>query len=70
MVVEIIKAVRLNLLLASAALFLLGAGIAYYYGRLIEPGRFFIGLGWVWSLQLALHVLYDYFDGTETFTSR
>lgn len=61
---DLILFVRLSrpaYLLAGIMLYSLGAGIARYLGVPIDWGVFWLGLAWVFSLQLGGHYLNDYF---------
>jgi 1,4-dihydroxy-2-naphthoate octaprenyltransferase len=48
-------------LLCVALLYILGAGIVRYLGEPIEPDIFWLGLIWLFFIQLSAHYLYDYF---------
>jgi 1,4-dihydroxy-2-naphthoate octaprenyltransferase len=57
-----LKLSRPHFLLGILGQVFLGAGIAHYLGHRIDWGLFSLGLGWVFSLQLAVQYLIQYFD--------
>jgi 1,4-dihydroxy-2-naphthoate octaprenyltransferase len=49
-------------LVGGALLYALGAAIAYYLGKPIDPGRYLLGQGLVLCIQLMAQYLNEYFD--------
>ncbi len=58
----LVRLTRPHFLLGAALLYALGVGIAHYLGHPINSGLYFFGQAWVTLLQLAAHLLNEYFD--------
>lgn len=59
-----IRLTRPIFLAGGALLYALGAAIAYYLGRTIDPGSYLLGQGLVLCIQLMAQYLNEYFDFT------
>ncbi|MGD8457966.1 MAG: hypothetical protein PVF83_16440 [Anaerolineales bacterium] len=57
-----LKLSRLHFLLIPFGQAILGTGIAYFLGYKIDWELFAMGLGWLFSLQLGVHYLFQYFS--------
>lgn len=59
-----LKLSRPHILLVPLGQIILGTGIAHYLGQEIDWALFSLGLGWLFSMQLGMHYLIQYFDQT------
>lgn len=61
----LLKLSRPFYLLGSILLYSLGGGVAKYLGVTIHWNIYFLGLGWVFLLQIASFALYEYFEPAD-----
>jgi 1,4-dihydroxy-2-naphthoate octaprenyltransferase len=58
----LLGSIRPWILLVGSVTYFLGAGIAYYLGKPVNPVVFFLGQGWVTMVQVSCHLLKTLFD--------
>jgi 1,4-dihydroxy-2-naphthoate polyprenyltransferase len=62
--IVLIRMIRPLYLISGLVLYTLGAGIARYLGEGLEMSIFLVGSGWVIAMQLATHLLHEYYAAT------
>lgn len=60
----LIRMIRPLYLISGLVLYALGAGMARYLGDGLDSFIFLVGSGWVIAMQLATHLLHEYYDET------